>query len=203
MRTLFILSLFVSACGPNVENPSGDCIVNGDGNRPGYFSDPQESTYLPDCQNDLDRELWRVFAVSEESAYIVPRPDTTGLDFDLCDGEDVQLASLFETYGLCEEYGDPDIINDIPPADALSITNALHQRLRFEVDEDGMISPWAPESDILDACELTDASAALEYCEQLESRCNDSGDCDDIAYIPSAAAVEALVPALNELYGIE
>ena len=116
--------------------------------------------------------------------------------------EDADLAALFEQYGLCEEYGNPDIINDIPPADALTITNTLHQLLEFKIGEDGMISPWAPDDDIIAACELTDSEAAISYCDQLESRCDQWGNCIDIGYIPSEEAVTALVPALNQLYGI-
>ena len=65
-----------------------------------------------------------------------------------------------------------------------------------------MISPWAPDDDIIAACELTDNEAALSYCEQLESRCDQWGNCIDIGYIPSEEAVAALIPALNLLYGI-
>ena len=203
MRIMVALSICLGACvGPDVENPSGDCEVSNDGNRRGFYTSPNEAKYLPDCQNELDRELWRVFAVSDTSAYIVPRPDSMGLDFAICDGEDPEMAALFDTYGLCTEFGNPTIINDIPPAEALQITNALHQRLRFEVDESGMISPWAPDDDIIDACELTESPDAQEYCQLLDSRC-DGGDCIDIGYIPSLEASEALVPALNELYGIE
>ena len=195
--TRFLPLLTLLACGPSIDNPSGDCQADGDGNRRDYFSSDQ---YLPDCQNPLERELWRVFAVSEERAYIVPRPDGMGLQFELC--EDESLGALFSDHGLCDEFADPDVINQIAPADALAITNALHQRLRFSVSDEGRITPYAPEDDIIAACELTDDSAALDFCELLESRCTILG-CDDIGYMPGPEAVAALVPALNLLYGVE
>ena len=201
MSLLILVSSLFLACGPGVDNPSGDCTANGNGGRSHYHSPESGTTYLPDCNNALNRELWRVFAVSETSAYIIPRPDGTGLDNGLCEADDADLAGLFSQYGLCQENGNPSIINDIPPADALAITHALHERLEFTIDADGMISPWAPDDDIIAACELTSATAAIDYCKLLESRCS-WGSCEDIGYIPGAAAVEALVPALNELYGI-
>ena len=203
MRFIYFLSILVVACAPNVDNPSGDCSAEADGRRSGFHLPDRDNTYLPDCQNPLDRELWRVFAQSESSAYIMPRPDATGLSYGVCNGEDEEMAILFASYGLCEEYGDPDVINNIAPTDALSITNTLHQLLRFEIDDAGMISPWAPDDDIIAACELTDSADAQEYCELLESRCDRWGTCTDIGYIPSNEAVEALVPAINQLYGIE
>ena len=112
------------------------------------------------------------------------------------------MTSLFSDYGLCTEVADPTIINDIPPASALQITHALHEQLRFTMDESGMIFPWAPEDDIIAACAFTQSQAALDYCDLLDSRCNLFG-CNEIGYIPSLEAVEALVPALNTLYGIE
>ena len=194
----FFPLLTVLACGPVIDNPSGDCDAGGDGNRSNYFSSDQ---YLPDCQNPLYRELWRVFAETEASAYILPRPDGMGIDFAICDGEDADLTTLFTEYGVCEEYADPDVINDIKPADALVITNQLHQRLRFSADENGGLFPWAPDDDILAACTLIENQAALSFCALLESRCSGYA-CDDIGYIPGPEAVEALIPALNELYGI-
>ena len=172
MLLLFTPVLFVLSCTSQVENPSGNCKAKSNGERLFYHSVEKGTTYLPDCQNPLDRELWRVFAVSENSAYIMPRPDSTGIQYGMCEGEDVELADLFDQYGLCEELGNPIIINDILPADALLITNTLHQLLRFEIGEDGMITPWAPEDDILAACKLTNNEAALEFCALLESRCN-------------------------------
>ena len=58
-------------------------------------------TYLPDCQTDLSREYWRVFATSGDQRYIIPRPDGMGLMYDLC--EDANVGELMNTYALCNE----------------------------------------------------------------------------------------------------
>ena len=201
--SFFSVTLFFTlACAPKINNPSGDCKTQGNGARPLYHSPDRDSTYLPDCNNELKRELWRVFALNESSAYIIPRPDAMGIQYGLCDGEDLQLAELFDEYGLCEDVGNPNVINDILPLDALTITHTLHQLLKFELDEDGLITPWAPDDDLIAACELTDSEDALNHCDLLESRCNTWGSCEDIGYIPNQRAAEALVSALNQLYGI-
>ncbi len=60
----FVLSL-VFACQLGeivIENPSGECEAETDGSRLCYHSPNPTDTYLPDCDNTLDRELWRVFA---------------------------------------------------------------------------------------------------------------------------------------------
>ena len=202
LTTIFIAttaSALVGCGTPTVPNPTGDCDPGHDGSRQCYHSPADTDTYLPDCQNPLNRELWRVFAQNEESAYIIPRPDGMGLEFGLCDEE-----GPFTTYGLCVASADPNVLNDIPPAIALEITNTLHQHLRFEVSEDGQyIVPWAPDEDVIAACDLTDNLAAQEHCANLSYRLSGGDTCIDIGYIPGEEAVAALVPALNELYGIE
>jgi hypothetical protein len=64
--------------------------------------------YLPDCDAPLGRELWRVFAIDASTAYVVPRPDASGISLGICDGEDADMADRFERNGLCEELADPD-----------------------------------------------------------------------------------------------
>ncbi|HEY8947171.1 MAG TPA: hypothetical protein VIM73_23165, partial [Polyangiaceae bacterium] len=82
-----------------IRNPTGDCEAPDDGSRPGFhFS--SDSTWLPDCENPLDREYWRVFARSASSAAIVPRPDGAPELREPCTTEH-ELSPLVRKYGLC------------------------------------------------------------------------------------------------------
>ena len=201
-----LLISIVFACANQVPNPSGDCESEDNGSRTCYHSPTNSDTYLLDCESQLNREYWRVFAQSETSAYIIPRPDGLGLIYDLCD--DSEIGMLMDTYGLCTETlgaSEVAIINDIPPADALRITNELHQHFLFTVDDDGMISPWAPPNDIVDACNFSDENDATvaEFCETALSYYDGGFDCPNIAFYPSPEAAEALVGRLNTLFGLD
>lgn len=190
-----------------IENPSGTCEADDDGGRVGYHSPGVDDTYLPDCVPPLDREYWRVFAQDASSAYIIPRPDGAGLLYALCGNGD-SLASLFERYGMCADaVEDPSVINSIAPSDALNITHALHSRLVFRACEDASGSssllPFAPQADVLDACELTSDADAQDHCAEVRSLCDSNGVCVDREVVPNAAAATALASALNALYGID
>ena len=209
----YILSLTLTlcfACGgqrsPTVQNPSGECSTADDGSRTCYHAPMQSDTYLPDCQIDLSREYWRVFATSESSAYIIPRPDGMGLFYDLC--EDDKVGELMNTYALCNEIlgaNEVDIINDIPPADALLITNALHSQLFFTVDENDIISPWAPPNDIVDACKFSDDNdeAVSEFCGTALGYYDSGEDCPSIAFFPNSEEASIIAARLNTLYGLD
>lgn len=200
---LIIISLLI-ACTPEVENPLGTCEAETNGSRACYHFPSPDDTYLLDCNAPLDRELWRVFAQTDESAYIIPRPDALGLQFGLCDGESDD-AILLQQYGLCDQILDSEgvtTINEISPVDALSITSILHQNLRFEVGEGNVVSPWVPDEDMIDACDLISDSSVDEYCANIELS-SSGNDCPEIFYsFPEDTAI-LFADALNQLYGIE
>jgi hypothetical protein len=205
-----LLTVLLAACvvPAPVSNPSGICTAEDDGARGCYHSPSTQDTYLPDCEAPLDRELWRVFQQVDGTAYIIPRPDATGLQFGICDGDDADLAALFAQYDLCAEVvTDPAVVNAMLPADALNITHALHERLFFEAVEDNgnwAISPWAPDNDMADACDvLTEPEPALcqGYRERRDVGPNEA--CSDGNWVPDEETVKALAPALNAAYGIE
>jgi len=108
-------------------------------------------------------------------------------------------SRLFRKYDLCTEVvQDPTVINNMTISDALNITHALHDALKavgFRATSNA-IQPWCPNDDVLAACNLLDqGSAARSYCDILAT---------DPVLPPtlSAAAASALVPALNQYYGI-
>lgn len=209
-----------------------DCLgdVTDDGGRIGYHSPSPTDTYFPDCQNPLQRELWRVFEQQDGTAYMIPRPDGLGAKYNLCPSSEddntstgappppplvePELSDKAQQYGLCDEIvTDPSIINSMDTTDALQIANALHRQLKFRVvnhnSEQPYLDPWAPDNDILDACEYLssnngseDYAAAESYCVDVANRCNDEGICIEIGINPSLEALDAIVPALNEIYGI-
>ena len=207
---LSFLLLGLLACGekttPSIENPTGDCESDSNGARQCYHSPMESDIYLPDCQTDLSREYWRVFAMSETSAYIIPRPDGMGLTYELC--EDLHVGELMNTYSLCTETlgsNEVDIINDIPPDDALLITNALHANFLFTIDENDLIRPWAPPDDIVDACKYSDDNDELvsDYCDTALGYYDSGEDCPSIAFFPSSEEAPIIAARLNMLYGLD
>mmetsp|Transcript_14580 Transcript_14580/g.22630 ORF Transcript_14580/g.22630 Transcript_14580/m.22630 type:complete len:184 (-) Transcript_14580:706-1257(-) len=135
---LGLMALSCTVVSLAINNPSGNCSASTNGSRIGYSPGPGD-TYLPDCKAPLLREYWRVFAKSEGMAYVVPRPDGIAKKYGLCDGSD-ELATILEKYAMCMETLDRagvDKINNIQPADALTVTNALHKNLLFKAIEAG------------------------------------------------------------------
>lgn len=175
-----------------------------------YHSPGLDDTYLPDCNAPLNREYWRVFAVSESSAYVIPRMDAFGVanKYGMCTGE-TELSSLFKKYGLCKEVlgsADIQVLNNMEPAEALNITHALHKRLCFESQNTAgswSIVPWAPDDDIHEVCNKNIDAGAASYCDEIMKRFNCNGTCIDMAMVPSAAAINVIVPGLNKLYGTQ
>jgi hypothetical protein len=217
LACLVILPL--SACpdesgseGPNdrpahLANPSGLCKPTGNGARAGYHA-PADSLWLPDCQNPLAREYFRVFTESATSAYVIPRPDGSPYLEPVCSDPQHELHALVERHALCAVAASEAAVarvNSIPPADALRIARYLHGRLKWHVvDEAGAgINPYPLPSDIVDACDL-DApanSAAFESLCQRERDRLASGF--DIGFSYEGPGAVELAARLNQLYGIE
>lgn len=167
-------ALWLAACpAAVVENPSGDCEAADDGGRRCYHAPEPGDQYLPDCDLPIDREYWRVFAQSEDSAYLIPRPDGAGLTWGICDGEDAELAALFDQYTLCAPQVDVALVNALPPADALAIAHALHERLVFTVVDlgrgAGAVEPAPIPTDLAEACAGPAAGdpALVDLCPEL------------------------------------
>lgn len=201
-----LLTLLLAGCpaGDIIANPTGDCVPDDDGSRTCYHSPEPKDQYLPDCDAPLDRELWRVFAQSADSAYVIPRPDGDARVATLCAGDDAALVALLDQYTLC---GTPDIdrINAMLPADALTITHAMHAILSFSAVEQGDawgIDPWVPDTDLVDACALSQDPALDEVCTMIAGRI-EGGTCTDIGYLLDEDAATGLAALLNQLYGVE
>jgi hypothetical protein len=186
-----------------VVNPTGTCSAPDDGARRGYHAPDPEAVWLPDCQAPLAREYWRVFAVSDTSSYVIPRPDGAPELAEPCADSEHDLHAVVEKYALCEPATSAtvDIVNDIDPADALALTHYLHIELVFEVVPGG-IAPFPIPSDIIDACNLhpdDNSVPFVELCEREQERL-DSGHSIGFTYEGPGAA--ELVERLNELYEI-
>jgi hypothetical protein len=214
-----LLLLPLSACtgesgseGPSdqpahLANPSGSCKPTDNGARAGYHA-ALDSRWLPDCQNPLAREYFRVFTESATSAYVIPRPDGSPYLEPVCSDPQHELHALVEEHALCaaaESDAAAALVNSIPPADALRIAHYLHAQLKWRViDKPGAgIDPSPLPSDIIDACDL-DAMANSADFESLCQRERDrlaSGI--GIGFFYKGPGAVELVARLNELYGIE
>jgi hypothetical protein len=87
---------------------------------------------------------------------MIPRPDGAFLRYGLCDGAESDAQELARRYPLCDETLDAaavERINAVELGDALRIARILHERLVFTI-LDGELTPFAPPTDILDACAL-------------------------------------------------
>jgi hypothetical protein len=213
MRTLIFLSIFAAGCGgseeplgasskPLIENPTGSCVAPDDGSRAGYHT-AGGATWLLDCKNPLKREYWRVFAQSSTSAFMIPRPDAAPELQDACSNGQHPLHSIVEKYALCgpADAETVKIVNDMLPADALDVAHYLHTRLKFVAMSKG-IAPFAPPTDILDACalRLAENSSELTYICDRERQRLESGQ--EIAFSYEGPGAVELAARLNELYGI-
>src|SRR5690606_37110897 len=167
------LASLLAGCGGTaryVDNPTGDCEPESDGSRSGH-SPTRDSQYLPDCDPPLLREYYRVFAQKDKTAYMIPRPDTAGIRYGYCNGDDQQLADLFDRNGLCVEVADPKVVNSMTPKDALWIAHLLHEKLFFVAeDQDGTwdVRPGAFSDDVVAACDraavdLSESQVACRY----------------------------------------
>lgn len=203
--------LLALACDPTdpaegIVNPTGDCEPDGDGGRPCYHAPAAGEVWLPDCELELAREYWRVFAIDADTAYMIPRPDGAADLPELCASDDADLVAILDAYTLCETSPDVDRVNAMDPADALTIAHALHARFAFanvEVATDSWAVRPAPlDTDLVDIC-LVNTDPVLEAdCEViLESK--DADSCLDIGFLWDEATGNAVAAALNTLYGVE
>lgn len=186
-----------------ITNPTGACTAEDNGARRGYHSPARGDVWLPDCELPLEREYWRVFAVSATSAYVMPRPDGAPALAAVCADSEHELHALVEKYALCEPAtgATVELVNDLSPADALALTNYLHRSLRFEVVPGGL-SPFPIPTDIVDACLLApqeNSQAFVELCEREQERL-ESGN--ELGFTYEGPAAEELALRLNELYGV-
>jgi hypothetical protein len=193
-----------TAIARSVTNASGTCTVVGDGTRPEH--DASGSTWVPDCQNPLRREYYRIYQQSPTSAYTIPRLDGAPMLAPACTDANHPLAPLLRKYELCAEATTTeqvDRINHMAPADALQITHFLHMNLRFAASTEAhQIVPYAFGSDIIAACDLHPAqnSSALNvFCNRERELARTGIGVGTTTEGPGAVE---LALRLNELYGI-
>jgi hypothetical protein len=189
-----------------VVNPTGSCGTLADPGRIGYGGGG--GTWVPDCQNPLRREYWRVGTTDGKSAHTLPRLDGTPQLQPACaDANDV-LHSLVERYALCaaaDSEAKVNLVNNMELADALRLTHFLHGQLKFAVQEaiahspnTTTIEPYPLPGDILDGCALHPNSPELQAMCVREQ--NNLVGGLGLTYM-GPGAVE-LAARLNELYGI-
>jgi hypothetical protein len=190
----------------NLTNPTGACGTRSDGGRAGYHGPSATDQWVPDCQNTLLREYWRVFSQDGKTAYVIPRPDGAPELSTPCTSANHELHDVVVRYELCsfaENTEQVNTINNIELPDALRVTHFLHTQLKFVVTQDVFgIQPFPIPSDIIDACVLGGQVNSAE----LESICQTWRDTianhvDGPLGYTGPGAVD-LVMRLNQLYGI-
>lgn len=199
------LLLLLVACAPHhLDKPSGDCTGEGDGSRVCEHTPLPGDQYLPDCQNPLPHEHWRVCAQSAESAYLYPRPDGSTALAELCADPESGLAGLLDPYTLCAASPDIERLNTMDPADALTLARALHERLLFRVVEGGdvvTVDPWPHHDDLAAVCAAVPSPAMAGWCAWVDQR-EDGGVCNDLGFLPTTEQATAAAEALNAYYGV-
>jgi hypothetical protein len=206
LSIILVLAMGCGRANRSVVNPTGSCGTRADPGRVG--SDASSDTWVPDCQNPLLREYWRVKTTDGTSAYTIPRLDGTPQLQPSCADANDALHALVERYALCaaaDSEAKVNLVNNMELADALLLTHFLHARLKFAVQEaiasapdTTSIEPYPLSGDILDACALHPNSPELQaMC--VRERNNLMGGLG-LTYT-GPAAVE-LAARLNELYGV-
>lgn len=200
---------------PAIENPTGSCDAPSEsGDIACYSVSEPGTTWMVDCEHPVDRHYWRVYVPPVEpgtrnafTAFMLPRPDGSITVSEICDGDDTEVIALFDEYGLCKAaFGPSDVerINMMLLSDALAISHALHENLRFrpvEVDGAWDIAPFALPEDLEDACSMTGNADVSAKCDDyLAAVCGPT----NIGVLLSLTEAEAqdLADALNALYGI-
>ena len=209
-----LLALCLAVLGPMLgtgcgeggfANPSGSCGTRANQGRAGYQAGGSDA-WVPDCQNTLLREYWRVYSADGATAYMVPRPDgDPGLQPACVDTQSPLHAVVFR-YELCTaatNSAQVAVVNAMDLGEALQVAHYLNGQLRFEVVAKGVgIQPYPIPSDILDACALDggpDSAELIAMCAR-ESERMQSGELIGFTYTGPGAT--ALVARLNALYGI-
>ena len=163
--------------------------------------------WVPDCQNPLLREYWRIFSSDGVSAYVIPRPDGAPYLGAACADMQDDLHALVVRYDLCSAAASAEqvsTINHIDLSDALRITHFLHTQLKFVASSQYALSiqPFAIPTDIVDACALGGQSNSAE----LESICQNARDLIrnglEVPAVYTEQSAGELAMRLNQLYGI-
>jgi hypothetical protein len=197
-----------SGCGG--DKPA-TCAAPDSGARAGFHAPAPGETWLPDCNNPLRREYWRVFAVSADSAYTFPRLDgEAGLAGDCFSPGASDIGPLVLKYRLCGSAvtaEDVALVNNMVPAEALAITHHLHAMFQFGFGGNETVGvrdifPSPAPTDVIDACGLHPATNSPE----LTALCGRVADAlqagTTAAIIYEGLVVVELVSLLDELYGV-
>jgi hypothetical protein len=190
-----------------ITNPTGSCLPAGDGSRVGHSPEASD-VYLPDCQSPLTREYYRVFVKADDTAYMIPRPDGhNSLTLACLQGDDHPFKQALERYSLCQDSplssAQVDVVNSMVPADALAIAHQLNDDLVFFVGA-ADVRPSVFAGDVLDLCKSDPTfrdGPMRERCD-FELAAEASGSRTEEGWSHTGAQGDALVEALNALYGI-
>jgi hypothetical protein len=177
--------------------------------------------------NPLKREYWRIFQKQDGTAYMIPRPDGLGVKYQICSdvvttqttqatkGKSIEtINNKANQYGLCNDQQQQqqqntlavNVINSMNSNDALEFSTIFHRQLKF-TQVGNSIDPSAFHDDIIAACknileEENTQAHSYTYCHEVKNKCCEAGHCIESISNPSQAAMDELIPALNNLYGV-
>ena len=81
--------------------------------------------------------------------------------YELYKGEEVVLTEFFVRCEPCEDLTNANIMKDIDPTDAMTITHPPHWLRNFQISEESMLPAWAVDDDSPAVHESTDSEANL------------------------------------------
>lgn len=174
----------------------------------GSSIDTNKHEVIPNPEVTLDREFWVVVKDLEKDSegegvcFFSPRPDNNPTAAVEC-AEGGELAEKLEKYDFCREAVRPEVINNIPCDIALEISTLINNALVFTEEW-----PYPTEGDKAEACAIDACAEKAEldnYCDYYTGRYNDSlagKPVTSIARLDTEEEIAAILPCLNELYGV-
>lgn len=184
-------------------NPTGSCVADGSGARLGARTPEEGDVWLPDCDNPLSREYWRVFLRPSGTAYVIPDPSAAPQYYSgACGDMQHPLFEIVGRYSFCD-LTHPDaaqLIDNMTPGDALAVAHYSHENLTFTCN-----LPAFFLEDVVDACELSTEDDAPELgaiCDDARARYASGVDAGATDWLPCDGQAGAdLGYLLNQLYG--
>jgi hypothetical protein len=179
---------------PHAHNPKAPDLALGEGD-----------AYVKNPAVRLPLEYWIVLSTKDGAHALFPRPDGAPAIAAECAAQ-TEMGRSFEAAALCAPAQTEEAVrkvNGLSREQAMQVSSFLHERLEFRrVGE--AIEPFPMTSDVLAVCRQIPAlrgGAMKARCDE-EERYALGGARPSIFRVWTEAELDALPPALNEIYGV-